>query len=701
MSQKDLPLERKKLAEVQAFIDAEIHRLTAIADEGRRRMRAYGKELHTDKPNAGLYNGPNAIEFTEAQHEIEREMVESATAERDAAFLRKTRPAPYFARVDFRTKGADRDTVVYIGLRTLQKPDTFEMIVCDWRAPVSSLFYDEFDGEAFFDAPRGRIACDLLLKRQFRFDEHGLAAYSDSDMKINDEILRDVLSASSGRHLKVIVNSIQREQNRAIRYTGSANLLVTGAAGSGKTSVGFHRLAYLLYRSGRDLTSSEIVMFSNNDVFTSYVADVIPELGEMPINYASFTSLFAAELPTFEVEDYYALAEELIDGDETRRRGAALKCSPAFVKCLEEEAAGFTPAFEDVRYLDRVIIAADELKERFARDVENTVRARAERLCSFAVGRIDEYFSLNAHELFAECDAQSDVDVDTRKLLRKRRLDIKGRAVQSIRAAAYVEPTTVYLHAVDRFAAESGEREALLATLGRMARRSIAFEDAVCLLYLKTLLGTAASLTGVKHVLIDEAQDLSLLQHRVLRRVFPQAAFTLLADGNQAILPAVNTVDPDDLCALYEADRLTLDRSYRSTAPINALALSLLPADRRYEVFERDGDPVKTVDADGLIAEIARLTEHSRSVCLVTRTVARAREVYRDLRDAIPDLKLCDEKDCSLSDNPTVMPLALTKGLEFDSVLVDARDGDFDGDENRHYLYMAVTRALHRLTIIR
>ena len=128
----------------------------------------------------------------------------------------------------------------------------------------------------------------LSLKRQYKFQNGELKGFVNSDIKIDDDILRDVLSSSSGEHLKVIVNSIQREQNKAIRYSDSKNLIVYGPAGSGKTSVGFHRIAYLLYRNRRELISSEIVMFSNNDIFSSYVADIIPELGEMPINYASF-----------------------------------------------------------------------------------------------------------------------------------------------------------------------------------------------------------------------------------------------------------------------------------------------------------------------------------------------------------------------------------------------------------------------------
>ena len=697
MSLTDLTFEREKLNDVRRFIDSEIERLNGIIVSSRELAKTEGADFNMYNPNGGMYSG---IELTNVHYEMEKQFAAAVTAELDIDFLRKNRPAPYFARIDFKPDNG-RPQSVYIGLRTLQDPDTYKMVICDWRAPISSLFYDDFDGKAFFDAPRGRITGDLTLKRQFRFKDGELDCYIDSSIKIDDTILRDVLSGNANQHLKVIVNSIQREQNKAIRYAGMKNLLVCGPAGSGKTSVGFHRLAFLLYRSRRELTSAEIVMFSNNDIFSSYVADVIPELGEMPINYADFYSVFKAEIPAYGIEDYYSLAEALIKGDTLRKRGCEIKNSEKFLDEICDFAFDFEPDFKDIKYAGEVILTKEELALRYAGDTESSAKAKAERICAYAVSKIDEYFIANHDAIYERLDADSAIDEDTAKLVKQRRRSVKQTALDMMKNAAVADAVTLYLRAVGKYADKYGEREALTRSLESMKRGVLQFEDALCVVWIKCALGTAAALSGVKHVLIDEAQDMSLLQHRILLKMFPQALFTLLADGNQAILPAVNTVNVQELKELYDAEYMYLDRSYRSTKQINAAALELLPEDARYEVFERDGAEVKLANGvQALKAALKDMTAESRSVCIITKTAAQAQKIYGMLKPEFEDLHLCAGKNGVMTNDPTVMPLALTKGLEFDGVAVCGEPGDFDGDENKHYKYMAVTRALHRLAVI-
>ncbi len=697
MSLTDLTFEREKLEDVRRFIDSEIERLNGIIVSSRELAKTEGADFNMYNPNGGMYSG---IELTNVHYEMEKQFAAAVTAELDIDFLRKNRPAPYFARIDFKPD-TGRPQSVYIGLRTLQDPDTYKMVICDWRAPISSLFYDDFDGKAYFEAPRGRITGDLTLKRQFRFKDGELDCYIDSSLKIDDTILRDVLSGNANQHLKVIVNSIQREQNKAIRYAEMKNLLVCGPAGSGKTSVGFHRLAFLLYRSRRELTSAEIVMFSNNDIFSSYVADVIPELGEMPINYADFYSVFKAEIPAYGIEDYYSLAETLIKGDDLRKRGCEIKNSEKFLDEICDFAFDFEPDFKDIKYAGEVILSKEELALRYAGDTESSAKAKAERICAYAVSKIDEYFVANHDAVYERLDADSAIDEDTAKLVKQRRRSVKQTALDMMKNAAVADAVTLYLRAVGRYADKYGEREALTRSLESLKRGVLQFEDALCVVWIKCALGTAAALSGVKHVLIDEAQDMSLLQHRILLKMFPQALFTLLADGNQAILPAVNTANVGELKALYDAEYMYLDRSYRSTKQINAAALELLPGNARYEIFERDGDDVTFGNGvQALKAALKDMTAASHSVCIITKTAAQAQKVYNMLKPEFEDLHLCDSKNGVMTNDPTVMPLALTKGLEFDGVAVCGEPGDFDGGANKHYKYMAVTRALHRLAVI-
>ncbi len=697
MFSKDMIAEEQKFNEVRDFLDSEIVRLGELIEEYKNDIKVQGEDFNMDNPNGGMYSG---MELTQIHHEMEKKMIYSQEAANDIEFFKKMRSAPYFARVDFKIDGALKEKTVYIGLKTLQDPETFQMYVCDWRAPIASLFYEDFEDKAFFDAPKGRIYGDLLLKRQYKFQDGCLYYYVDSDVKIDDDILRDVLSSSSGEHLKVIVNSIQREQNKAVRYSDNENLLVIGPAGSGKTSVGFHRLAFLLYRNRNEISSAEIVMFSNNDIFSSYVADIIPELGEMPINSASFYSIFAAELPTVQVVDYYSLADEIINGNKERERTASVKMSREFMAFLENEGDSIKPEFKDITYRGEVILSADMLIKRFLADTENTTKARGERLNAFAQNVIEEYFSENYKNIYKLIDEESTISDDTEKLLKTEKRDVKANAMDMIRVATLLDPVAVYFKLLGKFAEKKGDK-ALLETAGSLQQGFVEFEDALGIVYLKSILGTCAVLSGVKHILIDEAQDLSLIQHEILKKMFPRARVTLLADTNQAIISGVNIVDAKTLAALYDAKVMVLDKSYRSTEQINTFACALLPKDCRYEIFKRNGE---TVDRkNGSVAELGELIVAERekrgTFAVITKTAEQARALHKVLVNSTPDLRLCDNKSCSLSNAPVVMPLALTKGLEFDGVIVVDEKGGFTQTGNEKYLYLAATRALHKLIV--
>ncbi len=697
MFSKDMIAEEQKFNEVKEFLDSEIVRLGALVEEYKKEIKTQGEDFNMDNPNGGMYS---KMELTEVHYEMEKKMIYSQEALNDIAFYKKLKDSPYFARVDFKIDGALKEKTVYIGIKTLQDPETFQMYVCDWRAPIASLFYEDFEDKAYFDAPKGRIYGDLILKRQYKFQDGCLYYYVDSDVKIDDDILRDVLSSSSGEHLKVIVNSIQREQNKAVRYTDNENLLVTGPAGSGKTSVGFHRLAYLLYRNRNELSSAEIVMFSNNDIFSSYVADIIPELGEMPINYASFYSVFSAEIPTLNINDYYLLADEIMKGNKIREKAASVKMSREFMNYLECEGNCIEPDFQDIVYRHDVIISAQELLDRFIQDDENTIKSKGERLFNYVQNIIDEYFEENKEAIYKELDEESSIDEDTSKLFKRAKREVKQKSTDMIRSATLVDPVVIYFKLLSDFAKEKND-ETLLDTASSLHKGYIEFEDALGIVYLKTVLGISAVLSGVKHLLIDEAQDLSLIQHEIIKRMFPRARVTLLADSNQAILNSVNTVSEKALAEIYDAKIMRLNKSYRSTEQINEFASKLLPEENRYEIFRRSGEDVKTVKGcvEELCSYVKEQAENSKTLAVITKTAEEARELHKQLIKAIPGVRLCDNKSCQVSNAPVVMPLALTKGLEFDCVVIADNNGDFTSDGNESFLYLASTRALHKLTI--
>lgn len=701
MAEKEMAFEKEYFEEVKSFIEKDSARLSEFADSCFKLVKEQGEKFNEDNPNGGMYSG---MELTELHYEMQNEMLRAEEAKNDIRFYKKLIKEPYFARIDFTSDKTKKKRAVYIGLKTLQDPETYDALVCDWRAPVASLFYEDFEGRASFEAPAGKIEGDLSLKRQFKFKGGELEYYVDSDLKINDDILRDVLSTQSGDGgLKVIVNSIQREQNKAIRYSESKNLLVKGAAGSGKTSVGFHRLAYLLYRNRKELSSAETVMFSNNDIFSSYVADIIPELGEMPINYSSFYSIFSAELPTYSCGDYYELADELISGNTDRRKSVSLKFCEDFWRTLKDAADSFVPEFKDVEFLDKTAITADELLERFSCDESATPVLRGERLIDFANGKIEDFFTENYTEIFDIVNEETAIDEDTGRAIVFRRRILKQDAARMIQKALNFDPVVIYSRALCKYVDGTGADSCVkMLTEDAVKCGKLLFEDAVCTVRLKQFLGTAAQVPSVKHILIDEAQDLSLIQHKIIREMFPKASYTLLADSNQAILPEVNITDLSVLAKLYNADVLSLNKSYRSTAPINRFALSLLNENERYIIFERDGEDVELLSGgvtENIKKTLAEFSKKSKNIAVIAKTSKKAEQIFRELKKDFPALSLCSSNSGSTGEGACVISLALTKGLEFDGVIVADTDGDFSGDSNKRFLYMAVTRALHRLAI--
>ncbi len=689
--------EQKKFAEVNTFLENEIMRLSSLIVENREDIKKQGSEFNADNPNGGMYSG---VELTAIHHDMEKKMVDSKLAEDDIYFYKKLVNNPYFARVDFKPEGVLKERTVYIGLRTLQDPATFKTYVCDWRAPISSLFYDEFEDKAFFEAPGGTIYGDLLLKRQYKFEEGQLKSYIDCDLKIDDDILRDVLSSSSGETLKVIVNSIQREQNNVVRASDKESVLVIGPAGSGKTSVGFHRLAFLLYRNRTELASSDIVMFSNSDIFSSYVADIIPELGEMPINYASFNGIFKAEIPEYTVDNYYSLAEDVLKGDTEKLVSAKEKTSQAFMDYLESSADSFKPVFKDINFLDIPIISAEELAERY-NQCEGAPAIRGQAVAKYAEAVFTNAFNDNEDQYSARIiDENEGAGEDELRVVKRTVREFKAEIVGNIVNTTSPDPVVMYFSVLEQYA-EKQNMPFLLNSRKSIIDGIIKFEDALGIIFLKTVYKSSAVLSGVKHVLIDEAQDLSLIQHTIIKRMFPRAKFTILADTNQAIIADVNTTDEKTLSRIYSANIRRLNKSYRSTKQINEFALALLPPVKRYDIFDRNGEEVESAsgDVDTLAKLISQQTTDGSTFCLLTKTESGAKTLYDKLKNKVGSLNLCNNQSGNISSAPVIMPLAYSKGLEFDKVIIANENGNFEGKENEKSLYLAATRALHKLTV--
>ncbi len=324
------PAEQKKLAETLAFIDAEIARLAAAAVARKDCVRSRNREFIAKNPFGSVYGA--AVDMIRRN---ENDLAEADAMRREAYILDKMRLAPYFGRVDFRYDDDGETEKIYVGIKTLTDGKTF--FVYDWRAPVSALFYLGELGAAAYTAPAGEITGEITLLRQFSFKDGALTHHWDAELHIDDEILRSVLSGAASPTMRPIVCTIQREQNVAIRFAADRHLAVTGPAGCGKTSVGMHRLAWLLYRARSEGFTVSTLMLTNNEAFRSYLSGVLPELGESDTVSFSYAELFERYLTGYRVGSALDQAEALLNGNARRRANVTALYDPSFAAYIETQ----------------------------------------------------------------------------------------------------------------------------------------------------------------------------------------------------------------------------------------------------------------------------------------------------------------------------------------------------------------------------
>ncbi|MGN1479489.1 MAG: HelD family protein [Acutalibacteraceae bacterium] len=687
------------LKKVRDFIDREIESLDNMRQELEDKIISEGKKFAMDDPYLSVYGG---TALTDLQYSIERKISRCENAKSEAYYLKKIKSHPYFARVDFKEEGYDADKF-YIGLKSLFDDKESEPYVYDWRAPVAALFYEDFDDSAaWYDAPSGRIEGEILKKRQYKFENGEIVYCFDNTLKIDDYVLQQALSEGSTDRLKVIVSSIQKEQNKAIRFGSDKNLIISGPAGSGKTSVGFHRIAYLLYRNRNSLSSAEIVMFTGSDIFASYVSDIIPELGEAPIADFNFYSLTDKIEGDYKILDYYHSAESVINNEPDARRFAEVKYSDSFIKFLTGYIKKLPIEFSDFCLYGDTVYTGRSMSEHLKKRIKHSTFAeQVESLSIEANEKIEQYFSENYQKIYEIADAQSSILDDTGEYIESMKKEIKQRAKAQLETELAADNTKMLLGAYEQFETKNKDASGIAADFKEKLRDKIlTFEDSMLILYIRCLLGRVEQKSDVRHVLIDEAQDFSPLQHQIIRFIYPKANFTVLTDSNQAIAPSLNTTDINTLESIYSAETLTLHKSYRSTVQISSFAKNLLQT-ADYEVFDRNGNEPEIIETEDIYPLIkSELETDEESVCIITKTTAQAREIYNRLIET-DDVELYDDKSKIFSGKAAVMPLVYTKGLEFDKVIIYDGGDEFFGEENKPYLYMAATRALHTLKIIK
>lgn len=686
---------REYLSHVTESLKNRIAQLDESIEAGQKEiegMHEYYWENYTEMDQYGYENFDNQQALL---HEINASNEKIELRRR----FRKMMDSPFFGRVDFCYEGEDEPEIFYIGIANLAEENGGLPLIYDWRAPVSGLFYDFDKGPASYQAPLGEIHGDIAAKWQYKIRGGKMIYEFESDVKIDDEILKAELGSNGDVQLKNIIRTIQKEQNAIIRNTSDRIMVIQGAAGSGKTSIALHRIAYLLYHDRKNLKSSSVLVLSPNGVFSDYISHILPELGEENIREMSFDLFAYKRLKNVvsDCEDRYDLIERQIAGlcDE---------------KLLKEKMSR--------DFLDRMEGYLVELEDSLMnfRDVEHrgVVKKEQEIIELF-------YFKFMDIPLLSRMDAVAEYFIDEVETLKG--FDLPDEEREAVKSRFYRMYETRDLYVLyNRFLRQEG-----FPSLPQVQyeKRKLRYEDVYPVLYLKYRLETQQEDSGVRHLIVDEMQDYSMIQYLIIQRLF-KCRMTILGDREQ-------TMDGEQqdvltfLPKIFGKDirRIVMNKSYRNTVEIASYA-NKLAGITEVELFERHGKPVVEKEFPGLEEALESVVRELRlekqaviaenadegvediisyeTAAVIARTADEARETYYILKEKLEAegfdtkerLSLLHRDSTNFQKGLTVTTFYMAKGLEFDQVF-----SVFPGEDRSPIVerarYIAATRALHEL----
>lgn len=733
IDKKEYELELQRLARVNKEIDEQLQIATENTREARSQIRATKRSIWEDVGIGGdVHNFEKNVTITQYMEVLNRHGRDYDIHRQNQVKLKLLKKNPYFGRIDFYDQEYGVVEQIYLGVASLVDHRTNEHLVYDWRAPVSSMFYDYGIGPAEYQCPAGIIEGEILLKRQYKIEDGQLVYVFDSDLKIDDEILQGVLSKNADDKMRHIIYSIQREQNLAIRDEETQVLLVQGPAGSGKTSIALHRAAYLLYRFHETIKANNIVIFSPNEIFSDYISNVLPELGEENISQVTFLDYARWMLgKSWKIEDVYHQFEYLLahndNENDPRIQNIAFKSSKEYFQLLQAYLAYILKnnnQFSDVIAYDQVIITKEECEKLFYDTYQYLpTKARLDKIKRrirylmrpVRNQRVNELYNqrkdLPEHLGDSERDLKRLCLQQVREELRSVMDQINGMVainVNEVYQELFKDPQMIN-RIVDRDQIPENWATICQLTTKMFAEQKLYYEDLAPFIYIKGHLNGWEIVPNIRHVIVDEAQDYSLFHYAILKESFPKCSFTILGDLNQAIHPYLRQTDYDDIAQIFVANAttklITLTKSYRSTKEISAFTQGLLPKTQQIEIIEREGmkPQIKKYHLDP--AEELRnaiefcLEKQCKSIAVICKTAASAKEVEKLLRDKIELTRITND-DHSFQTGVVVIPVYLAKGLEFDGVIIHDADAKLYGDEKeRNLFYTACTRALHYLFI--
>ncbi|WP_332238184.1 RNA polymerase recycling motor HelD [Sporolactobacillus sp. KGMB 08714] len=669
--------------------------------------------------------------------------------DRELKTLYRLQDSPYFGRIDFQEEGEQKTEPLYIGIGSLMDARNEKFLIYDWRAPISSMYYDYAPGPAKFDSIDGEIKGEMKLKRQFIIRRGQIDGMFDTGLTIGDGLLQAMLGGRASTHMKSIVATIQKEQNQIIRNETDRYLIVQGAAGSGKTSAALQRVAFLLYRYRKTLRSDNMLLFSPNPLFSSFISTVLPELGEENVRQTTFKDFIEEKIGRdLQLENPFDQTEACLTMEESeayraRTEGIRFKASLAYKRLLDrwlERLKFGGMIFRDIVFRDETIVSGKAIKRFFySLPREQSILNRMEDVRDWLLRRIAVFVKEERRkdwvleegelldksdyaEIFQKLQQERQFSEETfddydreeqmlRKVVMNRRIKPIRRRIKQLE---FVNSQKVYCeifyHDHDDECVPEHWTAICRATRMRFEEGDCPWEDAVPYLYLKEKLQGRKGNQEIRHLIIDEAQDYSPVQLAYLQAAFPRSRMTILGDLNQAVYAqsfAEETMLSENLYNRAEVKKLTLLRSYRSTKEIMDFSRHLVPGGDQIEPFERSGKlPEWVAIRDGrkeavILDRIASFKNAGfETFALIGKTMKECQAIYARLKNKI-SVRLVTQATYQFDKGFIIIPAYLAKGIEFDAVIVnDASAANFHRPNERTIFYTACTRAMHELVLL-
>lgn len=596
--------------------------------------------------------------------------------------LTKILAIPYFGRIDFLEKKENSKVMpIYIGIHTFYDPESRATLIHDWRAPVSSMFYDHELGEAGYRSPSGEIKGEISLKRQYRIRGGKMEFMIESALTVHDDILQKELSSNADDKMKNIVATIQREQNQIIRNEDIRTLIIQGVAGSGKTSIALHRIAYLLYTFRDSISSKDILIVSPNKVFSDYISNVLPELGEETVPETSMEQILSGVLEhKYKYQTYFGLVNELLEKPSSSLIDRiAYKASFGFISELDKfilhiENTYFKAA--DVKLTKYITIPAPFIEEQYLRFNRYPIRRRFDAMADYMLDMLKIQYTFT-------------VTTTGRNLLKKEiRLMFAGNNDIQVYKDFFK-----WTNNPGMFKMRKGH--------------TLEYSDLAPLAYLHLALeGNGNQPFRVKHLLIDEMQDYSPIQYKVIQKLFP-CRKTVLGDAGQSVNPYGSSTAETIQKSLTASEIMKLCKSYRSTFEITDFAQKIHP-NAELEPVARHGEKPQILQFGSAVEELSGIMglistyrkSGYKSLGIICKTEQQAREMADVLKSYANDISFLSSQSSAFVQGIVITSAHMAKGLEFDEVIIPQTDErNYRSEIDKSMLYVAVTRAMHRLTL--